>query len=95
MLKYMFSIYDEFGKYYLEPMSFDDRKSAVTSVRKRIRHDYVNGDITLAELQEMTFVCVGTFDTISGQFVNSYEEIDYSVSLVDFVQDLAGESDEV
>lgn len=93
MIKYLFAVKNNVTNSFMDPVAFDDRKQATATMRRQVRNAFINDQMTLDEIGELDFVCVGTFQNLNGDVKPTLEDEQYGTPLYDFVVDLVGDDD--
>lgn len=92
MYKVVYSIYDVQADMYDTPMTFENERFAVASIRRNVRDMFIKKEVTYDSLRDRQLRLLGIFDTTTGEFEKNEGEA-FNVTLSNFVSDLMASDD--
>lgn len=92
MEKVVYSVYDVQADMYDTPMTFENERFAVASIRRNVRDMFIKKEVTYDSLRDRQLRLIGVFDTQNGEFKQHDGEA-FNVTLSNFVCDLMASDD--
>lgn len=92
MEKVVYSVYDVQADMYDTPMTFENERFAVASIRRNVRDMFIKKEVTFDSLRDRQLRLIGVFDTQNGEF-KKHDGDAFNVTLCNFVSDLMASDD--